>query len=372
MVIRGNSRGNARQLGAYLLAQKDNEHIRILDVDGLDNARAEDLHRTLFGMGITCELTKGEKGLYHAQVNPAIGEDAGMTDERWMEAGDILARQLGLENQRRVMVLHAKKGRTHAHVVWERYDHEKKKLVSDSFSRLAQDRARKEMEISFGHNRTPHRNQHRPELKASLSQLWHSTGSGAQFVTAAKNNGYIIAQGSGRSPYIVVDAAGRSYDLARQLQGVRLKEVRQRLRGESLMGEKDAIIYARKLFGENAESVTSKQKTSSTPKPKPMSQEFKDNASDIGSKQQTKQDAPQPESSGAQKQAQFTDNKQSLTGQQPEQTLKQKFAENKADISGQEKVSDKEKRRQEIMQRLDNIDAQNQKQKDKDRGPDIG
>lgn len=72
MVIRGNARGNGRQLASYLLAQKDNEGIRILDIDGQTNPDPKDLHRALFTMDISSELTKSEKGLYHAQINPAL------------------------------------------------------------------------------------------------------------------------------------------------------------------------------------------------------------------------------------------------------------------------------------------------------------
>lgn len=252
MVIRGSTRGNGKQLAYYLLAKQENEHIRVLEVNGLLNADAKDLHLALHSMQLTSELTKSDKGLYHAQINPAIDESKLMDDAAWMKATDILAKQLGMENQRRAIVLHTKKGRTHAHVVFERYDLTTGKMVNDSFSRLAQDRARKEMELVFKHKPTPHRNKHRPELKASLSALWHSTGTGAQFLTAARKNGYIIAEGSGRSPYIVVDEFARSYDLTRQLQGVRLKDVRQRLRSLAMPGEKDAIALARKTMNEQS------------------------------------------------------------------------------------------------------------------------
>lgn len=368
MVIRGNSRGNARQLSHYLLAKKDNEAIRILDVDGQVDPDAKDLHQAIFLMGVSAELTKSDKGLYHAQINPAIGEDSAMGDDNWLQAADILGRQLGLINQRRAIVLHTKKGRTHAHVVWERYDHEKGKMVSDSFSRLAQDRARKEMEATFGQQPTPHRNKHRPELKASLSAIWHQTGTGAQFVKAARKNGYIISEGSGRSPYMVVDENGRSYDLTRQLQGVRLKDVRQRLRHESLMGEKDAIAFMRKNNGNQEQGGnrgTGKQKASLTHKYNTMQDEFATNNNDITADNH-QQDKPTTKD-------QFRDNKadisqadnanqpqpslkerlaasrQEITGQQPDKTVREKFAENKSDTTGQ---SDKEKRREAFRQRM--------------------
>lgn len=386
MVIRGNSRGNARQLSHYLLAKKDNEAIRILDVDGQLDPDATELHQSIYLMGVSAELTKSEKGLYHAQINPAIGEDVLMDDEHWLQASDILGKQLGLENQRRAIVLHTKKGRTHAHVVWERYDHDTQKMVSDSFSRLAQDRARKEMEATLGQNPTPHRNKHRPELKASLSALWHQTGTGAQFVRAAKKNGYIISEGSGRSPYMVVDENGRSYDLKRQLQGVRLKEIRQRLRHETLLGEKDAITLVRKTRKDNQErggdSGTGKQKLSITHKRKIMQEEFNDNKEGMAANDNNKQrpvtsqfsdnkadvtkSDKQPEKPQNAKQ-QFADNKQEVTGQQPDKSIKDKFAENNDDTTKTpQQKQDKDKRREDFKKRMQPKPGQR-----RDRGMDM-
>lgn len=365
MVIRGNSRGNTRQLSHYLLAKKDNEAIRILDVNGQINPQAEDLHRSIFLMGVSAELSKSEKGLYHAQINPAIGEDTAMLDDHWLQAADILGKQLGLEQQSRAIVLHTKKGRTHAHVVWERYDHTAQRMVSDSFSRLAQDRARKEMEATFGQAQTPHRNKHRPELKASLSALWHQTGTGAQFVKAARQNGYIISEGSGRSPYMVVDENGRSYDLTRQLQGVRLKEVRQRLRNETLLGEKDAIALARKNQNDaqerGGEAGTGKQTHSLKTKIKKMQQEFASNKDDIAANNKGSNDKPKQQSS----KEQFGENTTDATGHPLHKNVKDKFAENKED-SGTDRQKDKERRREEFKKQLQSNPGQSL-----DRGMDI-
>ena len=246
MVIRGRTRGGGVQLAKYLLAQGENEHIAILDVDGRDNANDNQLRMALYGMSVTSELTKSDKGLYHAQINPAYGDDRQMSPDDWLKAADMLSEELGLAEQRRVIVLHTKKGRTHGHVVWERYDHEKKKMISDSFSRLAQDRARLAMEQVFEQTPTPHRNEKRPEMKQFLSDLWKKVPTGAEFVKSAKKFGYAIAAGVQRRPFMVVDDTGRSFDLVRQLDGVKTKEVRERLKNEKLVAEKDAIAQVRK------------------------------------------------------------------------------------------------------------------------------
>ncbi len=246
MVIRGKPRGNGKQLARYLLTMAENDNIQILDVVGRETFDDVHLHEALLSMSLTAELTKSDKGLYHAQINPAYGEDKQMTPETWFQAADLLAAELGLENQRRVIVLHTKNDRTHAHVVWERYDREHGKMISDSFSRLAQDRARKAMELMFEHKPTPERNKNRPEMKKHLTALWGQTQTGKDFIREANKAGYQIAAGVQRRPFMVVDETGRSFDLVRQLQGIKTKEVRDRLQKEKLPSEKQAIANVRK------------------------------------------------------------------------------------------------------------------------------
>lgn len=258
MVIRGKTRGNGRQLAQYLLTMAENEHIEILDIDGRDDKSPSFLHQTLLAMSLTSELSKrSNKGLYHAQINPAYGDDKNMTPDMWQQAADMLGAALKLENQRRVIVLHTKLGRTHAHVVWQRYDLEKGKMISNSFSRLAQNRVRLEMEKAFEHQPTPEKNMRRPEMKEALSKIWQQTKTGAEFIKEAKKAGYIIAATTGRRPFMVVDEQGRSFDLVRQLEKVVTKEVRERLKDEKLQSEKVALksVKAEKAINRSQEKM---------------------------------------------------------------------------------------------------------------------
>lgn len=281
MVIRGNTRGNGKQLAQYLISGEANENVQIVEVAGRLNAKADYLNQTLQSMSLTSELTKSNKGLYHAQINPAYSEDRSMTTKDWFKAADILGKQLGLDEQRRVIVLHTKKGRTHAHVVWERYDHITGRVISNSFSRLAQDRARKEMERVFEHQPTPHRNKHRPELKEALTELWNQTETGKDFVRAVHANGCMLAEGVPRHPFMVVDENGRSFDLVRQLKGIRIKDVRQRLRNEKFIPEKEAIeIMRQKQEGSSDSSKTEQQRDTDRDKAVRTTSAFWDNKQD--------------------------------------------------------------------------------------------
>ena len=196
-------------------------------------------------MSLTSELTNSHNGLYHAQINPAYEEDKVMHDTDWLKAADILEEELNLKGQKRVIVLHEKKGRTHAHVVWERYDHDKGIMKSDSFSRLAQDRARETMELEFNQKRTPIRNVNRLEIKKVLTDIWQKSMTGTEFIKSSFEKGYTIAKGELKRPFMVVDNSGRSFDLIRQLAGVKTEDVRDRLKQEKLSTEKEVISSIR-------------------------------------------------------------------------------------------------------------------------------
>jgi hypothetical protein len=358
MVLRGNTRGNAAQLAEYLVAMNENEDIQILEVNNRtgDWATAEYLNDVILSMDLMSELTKSKKGMYHAQINPAMGEDKRMD---WFKAADMLGAELGLEDQRRVIVLHEKKGRTHAHVVWERYDYDTGTVKNDSFSRLAQDRARQRMEIEFGHERTPRRNAHRPELKASLLQLWHQTGTGAQFLTACRNNNYMIAQGVGRNPFIVVDEKGRSFSLVRQLSGVRLNEVRQRLRNETLMTEKAAIVYMRNKMSERDSAGDGKEKAKLIPTPKQSAKDLMKAFTDNG--------ANSTKASPAHLAEQFAQAKPAMTVRQtdPPPAAKRKIAEEFAADRSDKTLREQDRIRQAFAKERE---AKDQPGKDRDRG----
>jgi hypothetical protein len=196
-------------------------------------------------MSLSSEQTKGVNGLYHMQLNPNPkgGEDKRMKQEDWVKAAEIAETHLGLTNQKRVIVLHEKSGRVHAHIVWERYDHDKGRLISDSKNYKAQDKAREELERVFNHERTPQKRDktHEPAHKERLTELWQSAKNGRDFIEKAQAAGYEIAKGLDRRPFKVISPEGVSLDLVRQLQGVNTKSVAEWLNSENLPLEAQAL-----------------------------------------------------------------------------------------------------------------------------------
>lgn len=240
------------------MTKADNDNIRVLEIRG--TSHPDDLFESLLEMSLTSELTKTDKGLYHVQICPAYGEDKLMRDEDWIRAADIMETETGFVGQKRAIVLHDKKGKLHAHVTWERYDHDTGLMKSNKFSRLAQDRARGLIEREFGHYRTPERNKRRPEMKEFLSEVWQKCNDAQSFMNVIKDKGYVIAAGTQR-PYMVVDDSGRSFNLVRQLENVKTGEVRDRFKTLKLAKEKEVI-----------EQVRINQARSSSNKPAPKIQ----------------------------------------------------------------------------------------------------
>jgi len=222
MVIKGKTRGNGKQLGEYLIdkGQRVNDFVTVLDVRGTSARSPKD---ALVEMSLMGELTKGEKTLYHAQINPAIGEDRQMNYAEWALAADALEKELKLTEQSRVIVLHEKKGRVHAHVVWQR--EKEGKLISDSHSYKAHDRARAFVERSLNHKRT----RQKFDEKQLLTYAWNTAVDGADFLKKAEELGYAVGKSDGRRPFKLVESNGTETDLTRQLQGIQLKEVEEKI-----------------------------------------------------------------------------------------------------------------------------------------------
>ncbi|WP_121197637.1 relaxase/mobilization nuclease domain-containing protein [Mucilaginibacter gracilis] len=221
----------------------ENERISIFDVDGRNDADASHLKDMLYSMQLNSELTRSDKSVYHAYINPNPDDttDRAMTMEEWQQSIDILTKQLGYEDQRRVVVLHEKPGaRVHAHIVFERYNHERGTMATYEHNYKAHDRARAEMEKKLNHRPTPQKNKNRDRHKQTLTEIWKRTNTADEFLREAEANNYKIAKGTDR-PFRVIDADGVSFDLVKKLDGINTKEVRVRFGETELIPEKEAI-----------------------------------------------------------------------------------------------------------------------------------
>jgi hypothetical protein len=247
MIIKGSSRAGPSQLARHLQRTDTNGRVEIIQLDSPMGSLAEALRDWQF----LSTGTRGEKGLYHANIDPDARYK--MTPEQWQRAVEVLEKELGLEGQPRAVVMHEKHGRAHIHVVWQRTDIDTMTLIADSFNYKAHERASLALEKEFGHEIVPGKHAKRdrekqPEhpkeeinhaewqqgeragidpraFKDAITALYRRSDNGAALQAALEDHGLILAKGD-RRDYVIVDEGGQVYSLARQIKGVTAKDLR--------------------------------------------------------------------------------------------------------------------------------------------------
>ena len=204
------------------------------------------------------EGTRGDKSLYHAYISPAEQYANIMTPEQWLRAADVLAKELGLENQPRAIVLHDGHGRPHAHIVWQRTDVETMRMIEDGNNYAAHERASAALEMEFGHEHVPGKHSKRDrakqpeppketfttaeqqqaarteltptERKAQITALRAEADNGQAFKNALEEAGYILAKGERRA-LVIVDGEGEVFSLSRHVTDLKAKDLKSFMAG---------------------------------------------------------------------------------------------------------------------------------------------
>jgi MobA/VirD2-like, nuclease domain len=271
MIPKGNQRGGGQQLATHLLNERDNERVDVVEVRG---AVAQDLHGAFAEWYGQSKGTRCRKYLYPLSINPDHRQGE-FTREMYLEFIERTEKKLGLKEQPRAVVFHVKDGREHCHVVWSRIDRENMRAVQISFDRqdlrtLTQDFARDhglKLPEGMKKNRTRDRfNAHaraenyaeqqqeertgvsRADRRREIGEAWNEAKDGDGLVRALAARDYYLARGDKRA-YVVVDLYGEVHSLAKQIPGVKVRDVKQRLAGYDLNKMpmvKDAQDYARR------------------------------------------------------------------------------------------------------------------------------
>ena len=235
MIIQGGSRSNATQLGRYLLNEAANDRVDVLGVPG----HARDLTEAIQDMERMGQMTQGQKTLYHAQINPAPGYE--MQPDEWGRSVEVLAEALGLEEQPRAVVLHENKGRTHAHVVFQRTDIERARLISDSHNYAKHREAAQQLVQELGHekiNRQVRGNSFTQEearkaaaersdpkqIRAWITDLYERSQTAEEFQKGLEGR-FVMAKPKKRA-YSLLDSYGQDYNLARMVKTAKTAELR--------------------------------------------------------------------------------------------------------------------------------------------------
>lgn len=247
MIIKGSSRAGPSQLARHLQRADTNERVEIVEV----RWGHPDLNEALHDWQSMAAATRGSKGLYHANIDPAANYT--MTAEQWAKSVDVLENELGLQGQPRAVVLHEKHGRQHIHVVWARTDIDTMTMRTDSNNYAAHERASLALEKEFGHEHVPGKHEKRdrdrqqeppratvghdewqqaertgidPRVrKAQITNLYEQSDTGQAFKASLEDAGYILAQGD-RRDFVLVDEHGEIHSLGRQIKGVKAKDLR--------------------------------------------------------------------------------------------------------------------------------------------------
>lgn len=319
MIVKGKSRSNGLQLGAYLLSMEANEEVRVLEISGM---ATDDLTQALIEMQeITDRGQRGVKGLYHSIISPQPGYQ--LTEEQWLYAADVLAKQLKLHDQPRAIVLHEKADgqggtRTHAHIVFQRTDREKLILIPDSWNYPAHERAARHLEQKFGHEIVPgkhaeprekdrsaapdhERHQEarggltKEERIAQVTELLRQSDGAKGFAASLAHTGYTLAKGD-RRDFVILDKAGSVYSLPRCIEGVKIKELRkffEPIDASTLptVDQAKAVIRDRLVADKDRAQAKDKakaefEKAASTSEPKQLDRTFNEKA------EATRRDSP--------------------------------------------------------------------------------
>ncbi|WP_298511051.1 relaxase/mobilization nuclease domain-containing protein [uncultured Kordia sp.] len=237
MICKGGKRSGGASLANHLL-KDDNERIVVVEITG---TATQDLTQALKDMELTAKMTKAKTGLYHAQINPAMGET--MTPQQWQYSVDEMEKRLGLNDQPRAVVYHEKGGRAHIHVVWQRTDIEQGKVIDTKndyyiHKKLGRDLEKrfkhKQLKAEFGSNwdtmnerQQTIRDGYTPkQLKARVKKLYQQHSNPKELQQALKKAGFDLA--IGRRGVVLVSDKNQVHSLMR-FTGEKKKHVEEKL-----------------------------------------------------------------------------------------------------------------------------------------------
>lgn len=250
MIPKGNQRSGGRQLATHLLNSYDNERIEVAEVRG---SVAQDLHGAFTEWHAISKATRCKKYLYSLSVNPDHRQGP-FSREDYFDFINRTEDKLGLTDQPRAVVFHVKEGREHCHVVWSRIDADNLKAIQLSHDRqklraIAQEYALdRGLELPTGMrndrgaerfndqekaaNLAEKQQEERTgiskeERRQAITDAWRASDNVKSFLNALTQRGYYVARGDRRS-FVVVDTFGEVHSLARQIDGVKTKQVKTR------------------------------------------------------------------------------------------------------------------------------------------------
>jgi len=227
-ILVGNSRGGARDMALHLM-KDENEHIDVHEIRGFTSGTVMGALNESYAIS---KATKCTKFMYSLSANPPPNKQVSTADLVSM-INEAEAR-LSLDNQPRVIVIHEKQGRRHAHCVWSRIKVAEMKAVHMSYdhtilTQLTRDiiiergwrlpdglidkRLRDPLSFNLAQWQQAKRIGKEPRaIKAALQDAWAISDSKPALVHALQERGFKLARGdTGR--IVVIDHRLEIYSL---------------------------------------------------------------------------------------------------------------------------------------------------------------
>lgn len=132
MIAKGSQRGGSGQLARHLMNDRDNDHVELHEIRGLDSRNLLAAFREIEA---AAQATRCKQPFFHVSFSPPA--DAAVNyDQFEMAFAAVEDKYPQLAELPRAVVFHEKDGRRHAHVVWSRIDTEQGRALNLSHFKL--------------------------------------------------------------------------------------------------------------------------------------------------------------------------------------------------------------------------------------------
>ena len=280
MILKGNERGNSKQLAVHLLNDLDNEHVEVHEVRGFVSEDVTGAFKESFAIS---KGTKCRNHLFSLSLNPP--QDQNVPVETFEAAINQVEEKIGLSGQPRAIVFHEKHGRRHAHCVWSRIDavtmtarnlaHYKNKLQSVSRELYLEHNWKMPKGLAKSEQRDPRNfslaewqqckrmGKNARDIKTMMQDCWAVSDNATAFQHALKERGLVLAKGDRRG-HVAVTHEGEVLSISRYV-GKKAKEVRERLgEPENLPSVETAKVQIAKDMGQAFKRHAAEVKTQRT------------------------------------------------------------------------------------------------------------
>ncbi|MCH2163553.1 MAG: relaxase/mobilization nuclease domain-containing protein [Marinovum sp.] len=244
MILKGSQRSGAKALADHLMNDRDNDHVNCLELRGF---LSEHLHGALSETHAISKATFCKQFMFSLSLNPP--QDHVASGQEFLDAADRAEEALGLSGQPRVIIVHEKEGRRHAHAVWSRIDADEMKAINlPHFKNKLRDLSR-DLFLDHGWmlpdglatygNKSPlnftleewqqakRQGLDPREIKQIFQQAWERCDSQIGFKNALEDRGYFLARGDRRG-FVALDVDGNVHSIAKWT-GLKTKDVKAKL-----------------------------------------------------------------------------------------------------------------------------------------------